>query len=263
MRGRSRRASPGRGGGVGVVASPGGAERGVRGGFFCVGSPRVVVVGGNKAGGPAGSQGCGGCLGAGAEVGVSMEQKSHRGGFRGKRGEAQLRGSPSGSSGRWRCASGLGGGLKAPRRATDAPEGPDHALPGAGGAALWGPPAPWPAAQRSPRQRLGPSLPPPQARALGAGEKRSIPEDGTLQAPDLLLRLLREAALPGMPMHGLGSASALADRGGETEGERKTGGEGSFARRKPLLGCSEGGRCGPRCCPPPLPGCITTGDELQ
>lgn len=107
----------------------------------------------------------------------------------------------------------------------------------------------------------GPLCPPPKPGHWvpgRSGASRS-PEDGTLQAPDLLLRLLREAALPGMPMHGLGSASALADRGGETEGERKTGGAGSFARRKPLLGCSEGGRRGPRCCPPPLPGCSEPG----
>lgn len=61
-----------------------------------------------------------------------------------------------------------------------------------------------------------PSFP---ALALGAGEQREhrgapSPKDGALQAPDLLLR---DAALPGMPMHGFVSS----DREGEAEGEKE------------------------------------------
>ncbi|KAI6065190.1 insulin-like growth factor-binding protein 2 [Aix galericulata] len=226
-----------------------------KGGCCCMGSPRV---GGRKAGDPLGARVVGDAQGSGWRLG-SYGEKSPSGGFRGKRGEMQPRGSLSGSRGRWRCTSGLGGGLKAPQRVTGALKAPDHALPGgwerAGwGAAMWGPPAPWPAAQRSPPQGLGPPLP-PSSRGTGCrGEAEhpgaGSPKDGALQAPDLLLR---EAALPGMPMHGFVSAWA---REGEAEGERKkTGGAGNFARRKLLLRCSERGRCGPRCCPPPLPGC--------
>lgn len=62
--------------------------------------------------------------------GVMGEKKPQWGDLMGKRGVMQPTGSPSGSKGRWRCTSGLGGGLKAPQKVTDALKVPDHALAG-------------------------------------------------------------------------------------------------------------------------------------
>lgn len=83
-------------------------------------------VGCGKSGDPAGSQGCGVAQG----LGSYGEKKPQWGDLGGKRGVMQPRGSPSRSKGRWRCTSGLGGGLKAPQKVTDALKVPDHALAG-------------------------------------------------------------------------------------------------------------------------------------
>lgn len=220
-----------------------------------MGSPRA---GGRKAGDPLGARVVGDAQGSGWRLG-SYGEKSPSGGFRGKRGEMQSRGSLSGSRGRWRCTSGLGGGLKAPQRVTGALKAPDHALPGgwerAGwGAAMWGPPAPWPAAQRSPPQGLGPPSAPLQPGHWVPG-RSGASQSGQPEG---------RGATGSRPVAAGGSSPGDADawvcerlgsRGRGRGRKKKTGGAGNFARRKLLLRCSECGRCGPRCCPPPLPGC--------